>query len=177
MLTGYLLRLSRQVAHALRHRPERYGLFLDADGWVEIEALLAALARANEGGVEVTAQDLHKMIATADKQRFEIKGHQIRALYGHSTSNKIEMAPATPPRLLYHGTTAVAVARIRNEGLKPMHRQYVHLSPDVGTAKKVALRRTPSPVIITVRATQAHGGLGQTFDSCFRFQPQRCCGG
>ena len=108
-----LRRLSRQVAYALRHKPGRYGLSLDDEGWVGVDALLAALARAKADWTGLTARNLHEMIAASDKKRFEIRDRRIRALYGHSTPRKIEKAPAVPPRQLYHGTTSEALARIR----------------------------------------------------------------
>jgi putative RNA 2'-phosphotransferase len=42
------------------------------------------------------------------------------------------------------------------EGLKPMQRQYVHLSAEEATARTVALRRTRHPVILRIDAFQAH---------------------
>ena len=81
---------------------------------------------------------------------------QIRAFYGHSTAEKIEKQPAVPPPLLYHGTYAKAVAAIRQEGLKSMKRQYVHLSTDEQTARKVALRHSPDPYILCINAQQAY---------------------
>jgi len=38
---------------------------------------------------------------------------------------------AVPPATLFHGTIARNLAKIRTEGLKPMNRRHVHLSPDV----------------------------------------------
>jgi len=35
MLDENLIRLSKTISHALRHKPEEYGLILDAEGWVE----------------------------------------------------------------------------------------------------------------------------------------------
>ena len=34
--------LSKLVSHALRHEPAAYGLKLDADGWVALDAFIAA---------------------------------------------------------------------------------------------------------------------------------------
>lgn len=149
-------KLSRMVSHALRHRPDLYGLELDEAGWVSIDRLVSALARRGREWRGLTAEDLHAMAAGAAKQRYEIRAGRIRAHYGHSTARKIEKAPAKPPEILYHGTTDVALAKIREEGLKPMRRQYVHLSPDRETAAKVAERRTEAPVIVTVLAGLAH---------------------
>jgi putative RNA 2'-phosphotransferase len=154
-MSDRFVRLSRTIAHALRHRPERYGLELNKDGWTTLDALVAALARdAQWAGL--SAGDIRAMMAAAAKQRYEVRDGCIRAIYGHSLAAKVLHAPATPPVRLYHGTAPATLAKIRREGLKPMRRQYVHLSVDTATAAKVAGRRTPAPVIITVRAAAAH---------------------
>jgi len=44
-------RLSKTISHALRHRPEIYGLELDAEGWTPVEDLLAALRTAAGPGL------------------------------------------------------------------------------------------------------------------------------
>lgn len=150
------IRLSRAIAHALRHRPERYGLTLDADGWTPLGELVAALARAGAEWRDLSADDILAMIPSAGKQRYEAGGGHIRALYGHSFADRIGKVAAVPPPCLYHGTAPAALAAIRREGLRPMRRQYVHLSPDTETAAAVARRRTDTPVIIAVRAGEAH---------------------
>ena len=144
------------MAHALRHRPELYGLELDRDGWVVVETLARALAGRGAEWRDLSGQEIRVMVATAAKQRFEISGDLIRARYGHSLAEKIEGVPAVPPDLLYHGTTPEALPKIRSEGLKPMRRHYVHLSPDPETAVLVAKRRSATPVVIEVRAGQAY---------------------
>ncbi len=156
------IRLSRLVAHALRHRPDRYGLKLDSNGWVEVETLAGALAGHAPGWSDLSGQEIRTMVAAADKQRYEIRGDRIRARYGHSLPEKVEGVPAVPPELLYHGTTPEALPRIRAEGLKPMRRHYVHLSPDPETASLVGGRRSETPVIVKVDAGQAHAE-GLTF--------------
>ena len=80
----------------------------------------------------------------------------IRAIYGHSFAGKIEHAPTVPPDRLYHGTTPAALMGIQRNGLKPMRRQYVHLSLDAETAVTVAQRLTSTPVIILVNAREAY---------------------
>src|SRR6266699_5424732 len=90
----------------------------------------------------VSSDDLAAVIAQSDKQRYEIRDGLIRAYYGHSIPQKMTREPATPPAMLFHGTTQEAVRAIKVEGLKPMRRQYVHLSAEEATARVVALRRT-----------------------------------
>ena len=92
------------------------------------------------------------MIARSVKRRYEIEGTSIRALYGHSVPAKIEKVRATPPPVLFHGTAATTADRILREGLRPMRRQYVHLSIEVDTARQVGRRKGPQPVILQVAA-------------------------
>jgi putative RNA 2'-phosphotransferase len=87
--------------------------------------------------------------------RYQIQGDKIRALYGHSVPGKLLKKPGTPPDLLYHGTVSRAVDAIRQEGLKPMSRQYVHLSIDTNMANIVGSRRGNDVVILTIRAKEA----------------------
>jgi putative RNA 2'-phosphotransferase len=81
---------------------------------------------------------------------------RIRALYGHSTPQKLLKEPAAPPAILFHGTAPKTVALIRKEGLRPMGRQYVHLSADIPTATQVGRRKAKDPVILPIRAAEAH---------------------
>ena len=149
-------KLSRLVAHALRHRPELYGLKLDSGGWINIRSLVRALAASDSAWHDLSSDEVRAMVVTAAKQRYEIEGDRIRALYGHSFAERVERKPSAPPERLYHGTTPEALRSIRSEGLKPMRRQQVHLSSDPETAVLVAKRRSETPAIIEVLAEEAH---------------------
>lgn len=148
--------LSRTIAFALRHRPEQFGLQPDQCGWVPLPALLAALRQRRPEWAELCEEDIRNMMAASTKQRFELAGGRIRALYGHSIPGQVYTIPLEPPERLYHGTSPRALAGIRKSGLLPMGRQYVHLSVEVGRAVEVGKRRAESPVVITVLARQAH---------------------
>ncbi len=150
------IKLSKTMSHALRHAPEQYGLTLDLDGWVQVEDLLNALRRKTPRWRSLQIEDLQHFMVASQKQRFEIHDHRIRAFYGHSTETRIERVSSVPPEVLYHGTAPQVVPLIHAEGLKPMKRQYVHLSADEGTAREVALRRTSRPVLLRVEALKAH---------------------
>lgn len=151
------LRLSKTVAHALRHEPWEYGLEPDSQGWVPVEELLDALRSKREAWHDLTEDDLIEMIDSSEKKRFEISQSKIRAYYGHSLSEKIEKVAAIPPDILYHGTNQQALPVILKEGLKPMSRQYVHLSVDRETAQQVGSRhRQSETVIISIQALEAH---------------------
>lgn len=127
----------------------------DREGWVGVEALLVALAGQSPQWVALSESDLHNMIRVAAKQRHELRDGRIRALYGHSTSRRIEKAAKEPPEILYHGTDVRAASLILLEGLKPMARQHVHLSADEETARAVGMRKGRHPSILVVHAGDA----------------------
>ena len=149
-------RLSRTISHALRHEPWLYELELDEEGWVDAEALLSALRSQRREWRRLSEQDIARVMAAADKLRFELHDGKIRALYGHSTPQRLLKVPSTPPAVLYHGTSPKTVEVILAEGLKPMGRQYVHLSADRETADRVGHRKAQNAVILEIGAAEAH---------------------
>lgn len=147
-------KLSKEVSYALRHSPQEYSLTLDSQGWVEVEKLLSAL-RNNEMWSKLSVSDIELMIQKSAKKRHEIKGNKIRALYGHSISEKIHKDISEPPDYLYHGTARKFVDAINDVGLIPKGRQYVHLSADKQVAFDVGSRRDDTPVILIINAKKA----------------------
>lgn len=150
-----IAQLSKSISHALRHEPWLYELELDDEGWVGVEDLLLRLRTEKTEWRDLNEPAIVEMIVKSTKQRHELKNGKIRALYGHSTLKKLLKETAVPPEILYHGTSSEVSAVIVNEGLKPMHRQYVHLSVDIGTAKQVGHRKSPKPKLFLVKANEA----------------------
>lgn len=147
--------LSKEVSYILRHHPKKYNLKLDENGFVNINELLLQLNKNNKYDKVITKEDLECVVFHSDKKRWEINGEMIRALYGHSTSQNIIKTSATPPNILYHGTTHKALNEILKVGLKPMSRQYVHMSIDIETAVKTGQRRESNPVILKIDSKKA----------------------
>ena len=150
-----LVDLSKEISYALRHAPWEYELELDEQGFVPIAQLLHALNESNSYEREITQADLEQIIKQSDKKRHEIVGDKIRALYGHSVPQNIKKEQGNPPAILYHGTTHKALPQILQSGLKPMQRQYVHLSVDIETATSVGKRRDSNPIILKINADAA----------------------
>jgi len=146
--------LSKQISYALRHAPHEYGLQLDEQGWTSVDALLSALRKQQQFS-ELALCDIEKMIQASEKKRVEIRGNRIRALYGHSSPNRVEKVPIKPPAVLYHGTARRFAESILASGLVSKSRQYVHLSEDVNTAIVVGQRRDKKPIVYQVDAAQA----------------------
>lgn len=146
------VKVSKYLSKHLRHQPERIGIALDPNGWVEIDVLLRAAAAHR---FPITRAELDHVVATNDKRRFAVEGGRIRASQGHTVAVDLGLPPAEPPAYLYHGTVARNLDAIRAEGLRPMDRQHVHLSPDRETATRVGARRG-RPVILSVDAGAMH---------------------
>lgn len=148
--------LSRAVSHALRHDPQTYGIMLDNQGWTTIEALVKSLR--THGWPQLEPHDIEIMVAQASNRRHEIAGNLIRAVYGHSTGQRISRCPAKPPEFLYHGTSRAAAAEILRSGLRPMSRHYVHLSSTVENALLVGERKETPATLLIISATDASDG-------------------
>lgn len=146
--------LSKEISYALRHAPQEYGLTLDEQGWVPVEDLIYALKKREKYSA-LTLQEIVDMIQASEKKRHELVGNRIRALYGHSTENKIKKDAIQPPDILYHGTAHKFLQKILEQGLISKDRQYVHLSQNRETAIAVGKRRDPDPVVLRIDAATA----------------------
>ena len=150
----HLVTLSKFLAKHLRHAPDALGLTLQPGGWVSVDDLLAASARA---GFAISYDELIECVETNDKRRFSFddSGDLIRANQGHSVEVDLLLEEKEPPEVLYHGTVERFLASIMTEGLHKGRRHHVHLSKDTDTARKVGARRG-RPVILRVDARTMH---------------------
>ena len=147
-----LNRASRYLSYLLRHHPEAAGITLDAHGWADVDQLLAGMKKHR-----ITRAQLEEIVAADQKQRyaFDERRTKIRANQGHSIAVDVELREGEPPARLWHGSAKRFAASIAAQGLRPMNRLYVHLSPDPETAEKVG-QRHGQPVIYLVDAGQMH---------------------
>lgn len=148
------VRLSKLVSGALRHVPDELGLAVDEAGWVDLDELVRAVRERHAWAREPTVRALAE---TDPKGRYEIADGRIRATYGHSIEVEPPDEPGEVPDLLYHGTDPANLDAIEREGLQPMGRQEVHLSPTVDDAVEVGRRRCDDPAVIEVDAAALAG--------------------
>src|SRR5947209_2063079 len=113
------IHLSKALSYVLRHAPWEYELELDDEGWTALAPVLEGL-RTSPAFARVERRDLEAMMRDATKERFELAGNRIRALYGHSIPGKLKKQRGEPPALLYHGTVTSSLPLIRKDGLRPM---------------------------------------------------------
>lgn len=136
-------RISKFLSLILRHKPEEVGLKLDDEGWINVEVLIKAVKSRY---ASFTRVDLERIVAECEKQRYsfndtlDLSKQKIRANQGHSITVDLKLEPTIPPQNLYHGTATRFIDSIYLKGLIPNGRQYVHLSEDLETAKRVGVR-------------------------------------
>lgn len=149
-----LIRISKFLSYILRHKPEEIGLSLDAEGWAQVDELLT---KARQAGRPIDKDTLHRVVEQSDKKRFSFSknGTKIRANYGHSIPVSLAFESHEPPEFLFHGTAVRFLSSIREHGLGPGTRQYVHLVIDERTATDVG-RRHGKPIVLTIQARMMH---------------------
>lgn len=138
-------RASKRLSYLLRHAD---GLARDEHGWSPMAEVVRRMAGYKEfrtldpDDIEQYVVDL---VLRLEEHRFELRGHNVRARYGHSRAVRYETETSTTrlPKRLLHGTTAAGVTGIfgSESGLRPGSRAWVHLSADVEEARRVASRR------------------------------------
>lgn len=122
--------------------------------------MASVLAALRTAGLPSDAETLNQVVAGSDKNRFELSGDRarIRARQGHSVEVDLDWPVASPPKLLFHGTVERFLPAIFVEGLKPMKRHHVHLSPDPRTATAVGARRGKAVILRIAAAEMAVEG-------------------
>lgn len=140
---------SKFLSLVLRHKPEKIEIELDENGWANVKELL------KKTGFDF--ETLEEIVLTNDKQRFSFNEDKtkVRANQGHSIDIDLQLKPTKPPDILYHGTIKRFLNSIMHEGLKKGSRQFVHLSMDSETARKVGSRRGKS-IILMVNSRMMH---------------------
>lgn len=143
--------ISKYLSYILRHKPETINLKLDKEGWGDIQYII------DNSEMKLSYDMIKEIVDTNDKKRFSISedGKKIRANQGHTTKDvDIHFKKSIPPIILYHGTKEEFLSSILKKGLLPMERQYVHLSSDIETAKKVGDRRKGKTIILSIDVKQ-----------------------
>lgn len=143
-------KVSKRLSFLLRHC--KNPLYIDLDGgWALVDDILDVLQIKYP---DISRKILDDIVDSDEKMRYSYDqtGRKIRANQGHSIPGVIvHMEKPKPPEFLYHGTTTRFLNGIMKEGLKPMSRQWVHISSDVKTAIKVG-KRHGIPVVLKIHA-------------------------
>ena len=146
--------LSKLLSLILRHDAARFEVPLDPEGFAHLPDVLRAVRTRLP---QTQLEDILAVVRVVDpgKQRFTVDGDEIRANYGHSLAQRIEHEVAAPPSVLFHGTHEAALAAVLASGLRPMGRQYVHLTVEAALARTIGARHGRAVVLRVDTASAA----------------------
>lgn len=148
-----LTSMGKLISLILRHKPDVIGITLDEHGWANVDELIKGVSKNHK----LTMEMLENIVAIDEKQRYSFNEDKtkIRANQGHSIDVDVELEEVEPPEYLWHGTGKKYVDSIRETGLIPKSRLYVHLSDNHETAVQVG-KRHGNPVVFCIKSGQMY---------------------
>ena len=144
-------RISKLLSLILRHRPDEFGLNMDAYGFIPLDEVVESVQQRYSA---VGEEDIRDLIGTSRQHRFEIVDDRVRALYGHSFFVEMDGEPMAPPEHLFLCVSFEQGRRMKEEGIRSEDRFYLHLSPTREVAESRA-GTVAAPCIVEVRAAAA----------------------
>ncbi|HYA57123.1 MAG TPA: RNA 2'-phosphotransferase [Thermoplasmata archaeon] len=147
--------LGRILTGILRHFPDRYGLQVDAHGWVPLAQIARAISQKHPPYHWLRVQHLVAIAETDAKGRYEVRDDRVRATYGHTVDVDLDLPTENIPDQLYFPVTPEEASIVLEVGLKPSDRKKVHLSKTAGDALAAGRVRTPEPTLLEIDARQA----------------------
>lgn len=153
--------LAKVLTYLLCHRPDEFGLVLDAEGFVPIKELLQALA-GERGFSHARRHHLEQLAGLLQPPRFEIAGDKIRGLVPGPA--QLRRPGEAPPALLYIAISPKAHERVFEAGLAAPPGRELLLAHSKELAMKLGRRRSPDPVLVTVQGEKA-GRAGVFFEN------------
>lgn len=147
--------LSRIMAGALRHFPEKLGLMMDGKGWVNISDLIDAIGTGRSGFDWLRLHHIEALVATDPRKRYQIDGGMIRATYGHTIDVFPDDLPLADIDEFFYPVTEEEIDIILEGGLHPTDRRKVHLSGSIEKAIEAGKVRTDDPLILRIDGKKA----------------------
>jgi len=148
--------LSRIMAGALRHFPEKLGIMMDGHGWVDISDLIEAIGTGRSGFRWLRKKHIKALVETDPRERYQVDGGMVRATYGHTIDIDLSDLPESNLDKYYYPVTEEEADMIVEGGLHPVDRKKVHLSGSIEKAKEAGKVRTDEPLILEIDGKKAH---------------------
>lgn len=157
---SFEVRASKNLAYLLRHGATKEGLKIRPDGFVNVDEILAHLAKKQ---LKLGPRQLQDIVDNNDKKRFELKSLDgvlhIRAVQGHSLNHiqeeslmtKLTAAAAAAYPTVVHGTYFSSWASIAVQGLSKMGRNHIHFAiGEPGEAGVISGMRRSAQVLVFI---------------------------
>lgn len=130
-----LVEKSKKLSYILRHNPSSANIKLGKDGYALVSEIVL--------NTDISIEELRNIVYNDKKQRYKFDKNEtlVRANQGHSIDVDIKFKEYPPPIPLFHGTSKSLFELIKKSNkIKKMNRNFVHLSDNAETAKKVGIR-------------------------------------
>ncbi len=147
--------VSRMLAGMLRHFPERYGIRLDDHGWARIYSIIPAIRAERRGYGWLTPHHIETLVKTDSKQRYSVNANgEVRANYGHTIPVDMDDLPVDDiPDTLFYQTTEEELEFIKETGISPSDKTWVHLSKTYRQAYVSGLFHVEDPKVVKINAS------------------------
>ena len=147
--------LGRIIAGVLRHFPDKLGVMIDGNGWVDISEFVEAIGISRSGFHWLRNHHIEAIALTDPKGRYQIDGGMVRATYGHTIDVNLDDLPLADIDEFFYPVTEEEIDIILEGGLNPIDRKNVHLSGNIEKALEAGKVRTEEPLILKIDGAKA----------------------
>ena len=147
--------IGRILALVLRHAPEKFGIEMDINGWVNALDLSVKVQEQRRNFHWLRKWHFEAIASTDDKGRYQVEGDMIRATYGHSLELELDLPTDNIPEELYWPCEEDAVETLLEYGITKGERKHIHLSKTIANAMEAGHVRISRPTILEVDTVRA----------------------
>jgi len=147
--------LGRTITKILRHKPEKYHLEIDEHGYVNIDEMVQEIRFYNRRLHFVGPSHIYAVVLTDGKGRYQLSDNKryLRATYGHTIDVDLSDLPSDGiPEILYYPTSEEEFDILKENGILPSDRRWVHLSSSAEKAYIAGLYHFDSPLLIPIKS-------------------------
>lgn len=151
--------VGRILAGMLRHFPDNYGVKLDDHGWIKIYSVIPVIKAQRKHFWWLTTFHVEALVYTDPKHRYQInQREEIRAAYGHTIPVNMDDLPTEGvPDKLYYQTTEEELEFIRETGISPSDKSWIHLSLTPRQAYVSGMFHIDEPAVVEVDVPGLNG--------------------
>lgn len=144
--------VGRILAGMLRHFPDNYGVKLDDHGWIQVYNIIPVIRAQRKHFWWLTPFHIEALVRTDPKHRYQLNDREeIRAAYGHTIPVNMDDLPTEGvPDKLYYQTTEEELEFMRETGISPSDKSWVHLSLTARQAYVSGLFHIDAPTVVEV---------------------------
>ena len=143
------------LALVLRHAPEKFGVDMDINGWVNARELSEAIGKQRRHYHWLRAWHFEAIANADEKGRYQVENEMMRATYGHSIELDLDLPTDDIPEVLYYPCETEEVETLLEYGITAGDRKNVHLSRSIRNAMDAGHVRIHRPAIVEVDTARA----------------------